>query len=302
MRADLVCLSTFRSPWGVAFPQGPSHIHIVQSGVIWAWTEGGEAICAEAGDLVLFPRGGGHFIADNVRARRVALADIPQQAFDSETMSLSWGGSGAESRVLCCRFLFGGPLADQLLAALPPIIHINRRRAPSSDWLDIISRYLIAETMQVKPGTAVMISRLIDLLFVQTLRAWANGHDRALGWLGGLNDPRIGRALAVIHASPARKWTAVELAHEAGLSRSAFADRFAKIVGEPPLSYLTRWRLNLAADLLVQSGATIGDIARRVGYGSDAGFNKAFKAQFGATAAAFRGAAQLYRSAKNSGD
>lgn len=288
MKADLVCLCTLRTPWGISFPVGPSHVHIVQSGAIWAWTADSEPVRAEAGDLLLFPRGVGHSIADDVDTRMTTLADIPQDAFDPETMSLVWGGSGGESRLLCCRFSFGGLLSDQLLAALPPIIHIDRRKAPSADWLDLIGRFLMIETAQERPGRAVMISRLIDLLFVQTLRAWASGHDRALGWLGGLGDPRIGRALAAMHAAPEQKWSAAELANEAGLSRSAFAERFTKIVGEPPLSYLARWRMNLAADLLVQSGTTIGDVARRVGYASDAAFNKAFKAQFGTSASTFR--------------
>lgn len=285
LRADLVCLSAFREPWGVAFPAGPSHLHIVQSGVATARLTGhDELLRADAGDILLFPRGAGHELVDQRGSTVVALEQIEDAAYDPATIRFSHGGDGAESRLLCCRFNFHGAYADQLLAALPPIIHVRG----AADWLDTSVRFLIIEAQQLRPGAAVMISRLIDLLFVQTLRAWADSRDHDLGWLGGLSDARIGRTLAAIHAEPVRNWTAHDLAAVAGLSRSAFADRFTRIVGMTPLAYVARWRLNLAAELLDTGSISIGDVARRVGYASDAAFNRAFKAQFGNSPAQFR--------------
>lgn len=286
LRADLVCLSEFREPWGIAFPQGPSHLHVVQSGTVIARAPGEtNGVRAEVGDILLFLRGTGHELSDKHGSPVVPLERVADSAYDPASIRFSYGGTGAETRLLCCRFNFHGPYADQLLAALPPIIHIRN----AAEWLDISMRFLIIEAQQQhRPGAAVMISRLIDLLFVQTLRAWADRRDHDLGWLGGLSDARIGKALSEIHAAPMRRWTACDLAAIAGLSRSAFADRFKRIVGLSPIAYLTRWRVHLAADLLSSKSISVGDAARRVGYSSDAAFNRAFKAQFGISPAQFR--------------
>jgi len=285
LRADLVSLSVFREPWGVAYPHGPSHLHVVQEGTVTARLSGDTAaVNADTGDILLFPRGVGHELSDRRGSPAVPLGQIADAAYDPATIRFSHGGDGAETRLLCCRFDFRGPYADQLLAALPPIIHV---RGPA-EWLDISVRFLVMEAQHLRPGSAVMISRLVDLLFVQTLRAWADSRDHDLGWLGGLSDARIGRALAAIHAAPARRWSALELASIAGLSRSAFAERFTTIVGVAPIAYLTRWRMNLAADLLDARPNSVGDVARRIGYASDAAFNRAFKAQFGSSPAQFR--------------
>jgi len=285
LRADLVSLSVFREPWGVAFPGGPSHLHVVQSGAVTARLVGDDAsIRADAGDILLFPRGAGHDLCDQRGSPVVPLHDIAEKAYDPATIRLSHGGDGAETRLLCCRFDFRGAYADQLLTALPPIIHVRG----AAEWLDISMRFLIMEAQNLRPGSAVMISRLVDLLFVQSLRAWADRRAHDLGWLGGMSDERIGRALAAIHASPSQRWSAQELAGIAGLSRSTFADRFTRIVGATPIAYLARWRLSLAADLLDSRPIAARDVARRVGYTSEAAFNRAFKAQFGSSPAQFR--------------
>jgi len=284
LRADLVFQSIFRAPWGVAFPDGPSHLHVVQGGFVYASLAGEtNSVLAETGDILLFPRGVGHHLCD-LRGGPVVPVDQLVTAFDPATIEVNHGGTGAETRVMCCRFDFLGPSADHLLAALPALIHV--RGAPA--WLNPCVNFLILEAQQLRPGSAVMISRLIDLLFVQTLRSWAEDRARDLGWLGGWSDARIGRALSAMHAAPTRAWGVPDLAEVAGLSRSAFADRFTRIVGLTPMAYLARWRLNLAADLLESRPVTIGDVARQTGYASDAAFNRAFKAQFGASPAQFR--------------
>jgi len=284
LRADLVCLTEFREPWGVAFPAGPSHMHIVESGSVTVRVEGGADTRADAGDLLLLPRGAGHELVDRRGSPTVPLGQIIGADYDPGAIRLSHGGDGAETRLLCCRFSFRGPYSDQLLAALPPIIHVRG----ASAWLDTTSRFLVSEARERRPGSAVMISRLIDLLFVQTLRRWAAGNEAGLGWLGGLGDARIGRALAAVHEDPARHWSAEGLAGIAGLSRSAFAARFGQIVGTTPIAYVTRWRLHLAADLLDGGKLSVGEVARRVGYGSDAAFTRAFRTQFGGTPTRFR--------------
>jgi len=290
MRVDLVCLSTFHAPWGIAFPDGPSHLHIVRTGLVWArLSADGEAVRALAGDLLLFPRGAGHIISDGPVGEAVPLDQVACD-YDAATMSMELPGTGVASELVCCRFNVDGGMSELLLRALPPMIHV-RGVGRSDVRLDSALRLLSGEVSAPRPGSKVVVSRLIDVLLVETLRAWAQTHDRNLSWLAGIGDPRIGRVLAAFHDNPARDWTTVACAKIAGLSRSAFADRFTRIVGEPPLAYLKRWRLGLAADLIASGAPKISEVARRVGYASDSAFNRAFKSRFAATPAAYRTAA-----------
>jgi transcriptional regulator GlxA family with amidase domain len=147
---------------------------------------------------------------------------------------------------------------------------------------------MIEETRHHKPGSAITIAKLLDLLFIQTIREWGAKNPRNVGWMSVLSDSQIGNALSAIHESPARNWTVEALADLAGLSRSAFASRFADTVGQTPLKYLATWRLDVAADHLRAGTAKVSEIAAIVGYGSEAAFNRAFKAQFSIPPAAFR--------------
>jgi AraC-like DNA-binding protein len=156
------------------------------------------------------------------------------------------------------------------------------------EWLRLTAHFLVEVTRYPKPGSAIMITRLLDLLFVQAIREWGAKSPSRLGWLSGLSDPQIGRALSAIHQDPARAWTVEALADLVGLSRSAFAARFTDVVGKTPLKYVAQWRLDLAADHLRAGTERIGDIANLVGYGSEPALTRAFKAQFGTTPAAFR--------------
>jgi len=287
MRVDLVCRSTFHAPWALSFQDGPSHLHVVQSGIVWARLAAGEeAVKATAGDVLLFARGAGHTIADT--ADRVAVPlEAVASAYDPTTMSLKLSGSGRPSQLVCCRFNFDGGATDLLLRALPPLIHVKAGDLSSGQIADALG-LLASEIRTVRPGSTMVVSRLIEILFVEILRAWAHAHDRNLSWLAGVGDVRIGRVLAALHEDPARAWKAIDCARIAGLSRSAFADRFTRVVGETPLAYLKHWRLSLAADLIASGAPTSAEVARRVGYTSDSAFNRAFKHRFQITPAAFR--------------
>jgi transcriptional regulator GlxA family with amidase domain len=196
------------------------------------------------------------------------------------------GGGGAETHVVCGQFSFEGVLAPKLLNVLPPLIHIA---APQGlEWLRLTSHFLIEEARRARPGFVIMVARLLDLLFIQAVREWGAKNRKNLGWLSGLGDPSVGRALSAMHDEPARRWTVERLAALAGLSRSAFASRFAEVVGTTPLKYLAAWRLDLAAQHLSAGTARIGEIAASVGYGSETALTRAFKAQFGTSPARFR--------------
>jgi AraC-like DNA-binding protein len=174
------------------------------------------------------------------------------------------------------------------LNVLPPLINIAAPQGRPFEWLRLTSNFLVEEARRARPGFIIMVARLLDLLFIQAVREWGANSPKNLGWLSGLSDPSVGRALAAIHDEPARRWTVERLAALAGLSRSAFAARFAEVVGTTPLKYLAAWRLDLAAQHLRAGTARIGEIVAFVGYGSETALTRAFKAQFGTSPARFR--------------
>ena len=182
------------------------------------------------------------------------------------------------STLIVCRFWFDPDSLRGMLFALPRHIHIQKHEA--SDWISGIAHFVMLEANDVQPGAALMIARLIDLIVIRTLRTWVHRGD-ASGWLGGLADARISRALKAIHEQPLRRWSIAALAGIAGMSRSGFCDRFAEIVGSAPLRYQNVWRLNLARDMLARREARVGEIGLRIGYASEAAFSRAYKDLFG---------------------
>lgn len=198
-----------------------------------------------------------------------------------EDQSGQAGGAGASSRLEGGFFGFEGSVLPAITSALPTVVHIPRSETGAPPWLAAISHLLVNEARVPNPGSSLMISRLIDLLVIRALRSWASTQTRRTGWLAGLGEERISRALSAMHADPFRRCTVIDLAEVALMSRSIFAQCFAATVGEPPLHYLARWRLTIAADLLRSGGMKVTEAAQRVGYASDAAFSRAFKAHFG---------------------
>ncbi len=205
----------------------------------------------DTGDLVMLPRGAG---------------------------ALRLAASGAPMTAVLCRFRFDPDSLPGMLSSLPQCIHI--RRAEGAGWLEGIVHFLMIEAGDVQPGAALMVSRLIDLVVIRTLRSWIH-RGPASGWLGGLSDVRIASALQAIHERPMQRWNIETLAAIAGMSRSSFCERFATLVGRSPLRYHNEWRLALARDLLAKRGARVGEIGFSIGYESEAAFSRAYKAQFG---------------------
>lgn len=160
---------------------------------------------------------------------------------------------------------------------------------PGAAWLISTVHHGVEESGQRRAGTDAVLAKLSELLFLEAIRRYLESLPAGeQGWLAGLRDPYVSRALALLHREPARGWTVDELGRETGLSRSALADRFATLIGEPPMQYLTRWRLALAARALAEERAPVGRVAERVGYESEAAFNRAFKREFGLPPAAWR--------------
>lgn len=180
--------------------------------------------------------------------------------------------------VVICRFWFDASSFQAMLFALPRLIHIQH--ADAAAWSEGILHFMLLEAHDTQPGGALMISRLIDLVVIRILRTWVH-QGLALGWLGGLSDARIARALKVIHETPGKQWRIDALAEMAGMSRSNFCDRFSTLVGRSPLRYQNEWRLALAKTMLSKQDARIGEVGFAIGYESEAAFSRAYKAYFG---------------------
>ena len=297
MRSKAICANDFALPFSLSL-RGPSaRFHIVESGFAYVVLDRKSPVRIEPGDLVILPLGGGHVLSSDPALPAVPINHAVREATRSGPVYQFGAGTGEQTRMICGEFTFAGVLAPKLMSVLPVMIHIKERDGSPVEWLKLTSNFLAEETRGAKPGSNVLVARLLEVLFVQALRQWGSRTPGNLDWLSGLMDAQVGKALSAIHDEPGRNWTVESLAALSGLSRSAFAARFPAAVGQPPLQYLTRWRLNLAADQLRAGSARVGEIAQKVGYGSEAALTRAFKAQFGSTPAAFRRSAATPRTA-----
>jgi AraC-like DNA-binding protein len=289
MRGEFICANEYSAPWSLGFRRPVAHFHIVERGAAWLTLEGAPPVRIVTGDLVFLPLGTGHVLSSELGLKAEPIDKvIASGKAHREGTVYRMGGGGEETHIVCGEFSFAGILAPKLLKVLPPLIHIEAQRGRPLEWLRLTSHFLVEETRHPRPGSAIMITRLLDLLFIQAVREWGAKSRKHLGWLSGLSDPSVGRALSAMHEEPAKRWTVEDLAALAGLSRSAFATRFLEVVGQTPLKYLAAWRLDLAAEHLRTGNTRIGEIAASVGYGSEAALTRAFKAQFETTPALFR--------------
>jgi AraC-like DNA-binding protein len=272
---------------------GVDHVieyHVVTSGTCWGGLIDEPAIRLEAGDVIVFPQGDRHVMSsapgmrgdpDVAAHRAAARGNLP--------IAISLAGGGEERAGVICGFLgCDAKPFNPLLSTLPRVIHIRG----SEDEGGILRRFVelaLAESTAPKSGSACVLSRLSELLFVEIVRRYvANMPAENAGWLAGLRDENIGRALGALHRRPEHAWNLDELAKEAGMSRSMLAERFAHFVGVPPIQYLAQWRMQLAASMLRTTKATIAEIAERVGYGSEAALSRAFKRAVGVAPAPYR--------------
>jgi AraC-like DNA-binding protein len=270
----------FSAPWGLVLPAFPGSLmfHIVTSGRCWIEVDGAEPRLLQTGDLGLVPHGEGHRLVSAPGIMGPALFDLPREVISERYEILRQGGGGAETGLVCGTVRFDDPAAQRLVALLPQIISVESMSSPQQEWLQSTLRLIVAEARELRPGGETIIIRLADILVIQAIRAWIEQDPAAqTGWLGALRDPKIGGAIALIHRNPARDWTVAELAHQVAMSRSAFAARFNALVGEPPMQYVTHWRMQVAQNLLHEDGATVSEIALQLGYQSEAAFSRAFK-------------------------
>jgi AraC-like DNA-binding protein len=250
--------------------------------------ESSDAVELHAGDLILFPNGDGHLLGSDVALEPVPAAELVQPA-PHGVAQVVHGGGGARTRFVCGYLACDSRLCRPMLSALPRMLRVPLGGRDGASWIISTVQRAAEESRAPRAGTDAVLAKLAELLFVEAIRCHIEslpGDQRS--WLAGLRDPQVSRALGLMHADPARQWTVDDLGSEAGISRSALAERFAQLIGEPPMQYLTRWRLALAARALRQGNAPIARIAGDVGYESEAAFNRAFKREFGMPPATWR--------------
>lgn len=293
-----------RAPWGLRIrPIAGAGFHVVLRGsclLIPFSADGGVGegpIRLEAGDLVLLRTGRGHLLTDALDSPVVEFRpDVVGRVASSGTGRttsigrITTGGDGASARLLCGAYTLDTVRRHPLLRDVPEIFHMPAARRRDGG-LQATVDLLRAEVENPGPGSDGIVPALIDAMLLYILRAWFDERVADGGGTSALADPVLGRALQATHAEPARAWTVEALAAEAGLSRAAFARRFSTLMGEPPMVYVTRWRLTLAARRLRESDATLGQIARDVGYATEFAFAKAFKREYGSSPGAYRRAA-----------
>ncbi len=256
--------------------------------------EHGKVLELQAGDLILFPQGDGHLLGSDLQLAPVQADALVQRSADGALPRVRHGGGGERTRFVCGFLAFDKRLCRPLLGALPRMLRVSLGDGPAAAWLREALYHGAEETYAPGPGADAVLAKLSELLFVEALRR----HIAAMpneqgGWLAGVRDPLVGRALALLHGEPAKPWTVEVLARESGASRSALAERFGLLLGEPPMQYLSRWRLALAAQALTRGNDAVARIAERVGYDSEAAFNRAFKREFGMPPGTWRRAARM---------
>ena len=302
MTAAIFHNAEYTAPWGDASPPaaeiasalapGFEHMvvfHLVTEGHAVARMEGFPDMPLEAGDIVIIPHGDAHTLQNGSPAE-FRRDDAAIRKFLAGDLSITrHGGGGEVTRFVCGYFGCERQACRLFLAGLPPMIRINVRGDASGAWLETSIRHLVSETEAHNPGGMVLLSKMAEALFVEALRRFMREMpEEETGWLAGARDPLVGAALAAIHRHPHRHWTLPDLAAEAGTSRSVLSERFHHFLGESPMNYLSRWRLQLAARLLTGDRKTMIEVAMDVGYESEAAFNRAFKREFGFPPAQYR--------------
>ena len=285
----------FSAPWGShsggsatvqALAPGAPHVvfyHLLVDGRAHVEMDG-HSLDLQAGDIVVFPNSDRHFISS---AKGLSGHSFPDYGIDRKVKSrdlspLCAGGGGDVTKFVCGYMTCDPHLSKPILTGLPPVFKVHIRADRAGNWIETSIMHLMEEAASGRVGSEAMLAKLSEVLFVDTLRRYvANLPEQQLGWLTGARDPIVGKSLGLMHSRVAHPWTIADLADEVGISRSALVERFTRYLDEPPMTYLTRWRLQLAARSLERTSRGVADVAADVGYESEAAFNRAFKREFG---------------------
>jgi AraC-like DNA-binding protein len=299
----------FSSPWSVRaassrglaqyFAPGAEHViiyHLLIEGRASLRLDDGNRLDLNAGDIVMIPHGDPHIMENGPPTQTVDDSHQLAAVLAQGLKLWRFGGGGELTRFVCGYMACDPQLSKVFLAGLPPVFKVSIRDDVSGRWLENSIRFSVNEADTSRAGGEAVLARLSEVLFVEALRTYvANLPTEQTGWLAGARDLEVGKTLALMHRNPAHPWTLATLAKEAGTSRSVLAERFRCYLGEPPMAYLTRWRLQLAAQMLCSTNRSVAQISVQVGYESVAAFNRAFKREFEIPPARFRSHARSAR-------
>ncbi len=276
--------SDLTAPWGVDMPpmEGRMMFHIVTQGGCWLRFPNHPAVFLRPGELALMPRGEGHYISSSETLACEPFFDIPITKLSERFEYMRYGGGGDRTQLTCGVLSFDHVAGKKLISLLPPLIHMKSRDGQLPGQLNALIQLMTEEATALKVGGETVVANLADIIVIQAIRHWIEtSPDASSGWLGALKDPKIGKALAVIHAHPEEAWTVDQLAQQAGMSRSGFSARFTQVIGTSVKQYLTEWRMNLARVKIMQSPISLVELAEELGYKSEAAFSRAYKRVFG---------------------
>jgi AraC-like DNA-binding protein len=295
----------FSSPWCIATRVSPQHcspalgpashlmiFHYVVEGELRIRLdgEGGDGLLLGAGEIVLLAHNDLHLMGSDLSLPPVVGTKVIQPPPKGNGLfTIQHGGAGERTRMVCgflgCNGLQGNPL----ISALPSLLKLDIEQGGAGEWIRSTFHYAAQEVAAGRPGSETVLAKVSELLFVEAVRRYTAGlPEGQTGWLAGLRDPYIARALALLHRDIKRPWSVDDLGREVGLSRSALSDRFLQVLGTPPMHYLANWRMQIASGLLSAGSANIATIAAETGYGSEAAFSRAFKKALGTAPATWR--------------
>jgi AraC-like DNA-binding protein len=277
-------------PWGFGLDHVPfGSFHAVTRGTCWLRVPGQRPLQLVAGDVALLPLGTGHALASHP-TRPVTPWDelVATMPVRTDPQPIIVPGDDPHDRIVCGRYAYDLKLAHPMIRSLPSVIHITAEQVRATPRLDDTLQLLAREVAEPSPGARTVVDHLVAVLFIQMLRAWAEAPETDAPWFRVLRDPDVAAALAAIHGRPSAAWTVGSLAGHVGVSRATLARRFTTLVGEPPLAYLTAWRMELAAQQLRTTDVPVGRIGATVGYTSESAFSRAFSRTTGTSPSRYR--------------
>lgn len=291
----------FNEPWTLDMPHGSDlarmlhtsttrvvMFHIVAKGACWVSNDDEEPVWLETGDMIGFPHGHQHLMGAGAAGKGIRLSTLLPPPPWTGLPIVRLGADGQTTQMICVYLYCDELLYNPILESLPKhlVLRPHRDAAP---WIDATLGIIITESLNGRPGSSGVVARLTELLFIEILRRHiAEVSGEATGWLAALGDRHVAKALQAFHGKPNYRWTVAELASQVGLSRTALVERFHRLLDVPPMSYLTLWRLQLAAQALQSTNKAVANIAADVGYESEEAFSRAFKRHAGASPSAWR--------------